>query len=209
MLYRLLFTTSLLALPGMAAAQTVVDPKDVTAGDVVAKPLEDINLKKDEIPAILLVAREKPYDLAGLRGCAALQGEVQRLTAALGEDIDVAQGKSLWEKRSNSVGGFAKSVVGSLIPFSGVIREVSGANENQRQWNIALYAGSVRRAFLKGYGQQKGCRYPARAAGPADVEAVRETHDAKPEQPVPDTKPVAETPAYESRPVVQPVPRKR
>lgn len=162
-------------------AQTVVAPKDVTAEDVVTKPLADVNLKKDEIPPILIAARENAYATAGLRTCPALQEEVRRLDVVLGDDIDVAQDKSLGEKRGNAVGNIAKSVIGSLIPFGGVIREISGANENQRQWQIAMYAGAVRRAYLKGIGAQKGCRYPARAATANDlalIKAARARQDA-------------------------------
>lgn len=167
--------------PTLLLAQTVVAPKDVTAEDVVTKPLADVNLKKDEIPPILIAARENAYTTAGLRTCPALQEEVRRLDMVLGDDIDVAQDKSLGEKRGNAVGNIAKSVIGSLIPFGGVIREISGANENQRQWQIAMYAGSVRRAYLKGIGAQKGCRYPARAATANDlalIKAARARQDA-------------------------------
>lgn len=168
-----------IATPALLHAQTVVAPKDVTAEDVVTKPLADVNLKKDEIPPILISAREDAYTTAGLRTCPALQEEIRRLDAVLGDDIDVADDKSLGEKRGNTVGNIAKSVVGSLIPFGGVIREISGANENQRQWQIAIYAGSVRRAYLKGIGAQKGCRYPARAATPADVALIKAAREAE------------------------------
>ncbi len=169
------------AAPALLSAQTVIAPKDVTAGDVVTKPLADVNIKKDEIPPILIAARENAYDTAGLRTCPALQAEVRRLDVVLGDDIDVVEDKSLGEKRGNAVGNIAKSVIGSLIPFGGVIREISGANENQRQWQIAMYAGSVRRAYLKGIGAQKGCRYPARAATANDlalINAARPKDDA-------------------------------
>lgn len=159
-----------LALP--LAAQTVVDERNVTAGDVATKPLQDMNITRDPVPPILVAAREDPYTLAGLRKCSALQAEVRRLDAVLGDDIDVAQEKTRGEKRGNTVGNIAKSIVGSLIPFGGVIREVSGANNNERQWQFALYAGAARRAYLKGVGQQKGCTYPARPAGPRDVAAL-------------------------------------
>ncbi|MCW1384167.1 hypothetical protein OLX02_15190 [Novosphingobium sp. KCTC 2891] len=172
---RLTISAGLLALMGAvpALAQTAVAPKDVTATDVVTKPLADINLKKDEIPPLLIAARDHPYDVSALRKCGQIQEEVRQLDAVLGDDIDVVQEKSLSEKRGNSVGNLAKSIVGSLIPFGGVIREISGANENQRQWNLAIYAGSVRRAYLKGLGQQKGCRYPARAASASDVALIQ------------------------------------
>ena len=199
-------------MPAGGAAQTAVAPKDVTAGDVVTKPLSDINLKKEEIPPILQVARDKPYDLTGLRRCSDLQGEVRRLDAVLGDDIDVVEVKTAGEKRGNAVGSLAKSVVGSLIPFGGIIREISGANENQRQWQIALYAGSVRRAFIKGVGQQRGCRYPAHAASAADIAALtaaREAEERNGKTEERDAKESKDGTRYESRAVVQPTPRRR
>ena len=48
-----------------AFAQTAVAPSNVTAGDVATTPLSDLNLKKEEIPPILLAAREATYDLGG------------------------------------------------------------------------------------------------------------------------------------------------
>ena len=156
-----------------ATAQTVVAPSNVTAGDVMTAPLSDLNIKKNDIPPILLAARERPYDLTGVRTCKAIQAEIGQLDGALGDDIDVAIEKTRDEKRGNSVGSVAKSVLSSFIPFHGVIREVSGAAANERQWQVALYAGASRRAFLKGYGQARGCRYPARAATAAQAAAIR------------------------------------
>jgi len=150
-------------------AQTAVSPGNVTAEDVVTKPLSDMNLKKEEVPPILIAARNNPYSLSGMKSCASVQAEVGRLNAVLGDDIDVATEQTRGEKRGNTVGNIAKSIVGSLIPFGGVIREVSGANANERQWQQAIYAGASRRAYLKGYGQQRGCRYPARPASSADI----------------------------------------
>lgn len=157
-------------------AQTVVDPANVTARDVVLKPFTDFNLDKDPVPALLEQAIDKPYDLSGLRRCSDYQRAVRDLDTVLGDDIDAAKDKTKGEKRGNAVGGVAKSLVGSLIPFGGVIRELSGAAENQRHWNMALYAGSVRRSFLKGIGQQRGCAYPARSANlatSAQIQAER------------------------------------
>ncbi|MDF8333887.1 hypothetical protein [Novosphingobium cyanobacteriorum] len=171
----LLAAAALLALaPATTPAQTAMDPKDATPGQVVTKPLSDLNLKKDEIPPILQSARSDPYTLVGLKRCIDVQGEVARLDSVLGDDVDIAEPS----RRGPGVGNIAKSIVGSLIPFGGVIRELTGANENQRQWQLALYAGTARRAFLKGYGQQKGCKYPARSATPA-VKAARDAEAAK------------------------------
>ena len=158
---------------GSATAQTVVAPPNVKVGDIATSPLETLNIKKDEIPPILNAAREGTYDLAGLRSCRAIGAEVVQLDAVLGPDIDIATEKTRGEKRGNTVGRMAKSVISSFIPFGGVVREVTGAAGRERQWQVALYAGASRRAFLKGYGQARGCRYPARAATAAQVAALR------------------------------------
>jgi hypothetical protein len=169
----LLLGAAALAAAPCAAAQTVVAPQNVTAGDVVTSPLETLNIKKDEIPPILNAAREDSYSLAGLRTCRAIGAEIVQLDAVLGPDIDVASDKTQGEKRGNAVGNIAKSVISSFIPFGGVIRQMTGAADRERQWQVALYAGASRRAFLKGYGQARGCRYPARAATPAQAAAIQ------------------------------------
>ena len=201
-----------------AAAQTAVAQEKVTPGDVVTKPLSDLNLKKDEVPQLLQTAREKPYDLAGLKRCTAIAAAVAELDAVLGDDIDVVRDES---NSTIKVGSLAKSVVGSLIPFGGVIREISGANAQQRKWNEAIYAGSVRRAYLKGVGEQRGCAYPARPATKADADALWQAREAAASKDAKDKKadnraerdqaakvPAAKTGSvsFESRPVVQRTP---
>lgn len=158
-----------------ASAQTAVSQDRVSASDVATTPLSDFNLKKDEVPAVLITAREKPYSLAGMSRCPAISAEIGQLDAVLGDDIDIARDDG---GAKVSVGSVAKSLVRSLIPFGGVIRELSGAGGQERMWNEAIYAGSVRRAFLKGIGQQRGCKYPARSASPADSTKLWAKRDA-------------------------------
>jgi len=168
---------ALLALPAMArepakpAAQKDVSvQKDVSAVDVVATPAGDLNLRKDEIPALLTTVLEQPYSLRGLGTCRRLTAEIGGLNGVLGDDIDMPQA----DGRRTSPGRMAQSVVGSFIPFRGVIREISGANEHDRKLQTAILAGVARRSFLKGTGQAKGCRYPARAAAVAVASNVRD-----------------------------------
>jgi hypothetical protein len=203
-----------LAVAFPLAAQTAVSEEKVTAGDVVTKPLSDFNIKKDEVPDILVAARNKPYDVTGLKKCPAIAAEVAKLDAVLGDDIDVARDDG---NSTIKMGNIAKSLVGSLIPFGGVIREISGANAQQRKWNEAIYAGSVRRAFLKGVGEQRGCKYPARSATPKDVSALwlardaaeakegkKDSGDAKDDKKSEKEKSSKSEPArFESKPVVQ------
>lgn len=165
----------ILAVASPALGQTAVSQEKVTAGDVVSKPLSDFNLKKDDVPEVLVTARQAPYDLDGMKRCPAISAAIANLDAVLGDDIDVARDDG---NATIDMGNLAKSVVGSLIPFGGVIREISGANAQQRKWQEAIYAGSVRRAFLKGVGQQRGCAYPARAATARDAAAVHAARDA-------------------------------
>ncbi len=139
-----------------------VTQRDVTAGDVAATPMTDLNLRKGEIPPILTAAVEQVYTLAGLTTCQQLAAAIGELDAVLGDDLDTPKEG----ERRTTPGRLAQSVVGSFIPFRGIIREVSGANSKQRELQAAIQAGVARRSFLKGYGQAKGCRYPARSVTP-------------------------------------------
>lgn len=147
-------------LAGAEKDQKPVTDKTVTVKDVGMTPLEDFNLEKDEIPPLLLAAQKDPYSTAGLKKCSQYVTAVEELNAVLGADFDLQTP----EQRRLSVGRVAKSVVGSLIPFRGVIREISGANKHAQDFQDAIVAGVMRRAFLKGQGLKLGCKYPARPA---------------------------------------------
>lgn len=144
-----------------------VTQREITAVDVAATPVDDLNLRKSEVPALLIKAQEKPYDMAGLRRCSQIAAAVGELDAVLGEDLDIPGNAP----GGPSVGAVAQYAVGSFIPFRGAIRELSGANAQERRLQAAIQAGQARRAFLKGAGQARGCRYPASAAPAALVEA--------------------------------------
>lgn len=164
------------AMPSFA--QTAADPSNVKAEDVLTSPLSDVNLKRRDVPPVLTAALERPYDLTGVVGCRGLSAAVTDLDAVLGDDIDVVQAKTDDEKMGNSAGAVAKTLIGSFIPFRGLVRELSGANSQERAWQRALYAGSVRRAFLKGIGEQRKCAYPARSATPQVVALLSAQRDA-------------------------------
>lgn len=196
---------ALAAGPALARSQDKpITDRSVDAEDVAKTPLTDLNLSKDEIPALLIDAQLKPYDLAGLGKCRALVAEVEKFNAVLGPDLDLPQDA---EARV-SAGRVAKSVVGSFIPFRGILREITGANNQDRKVRAAIDAGLARRGFLKGVGATRGCAYPARPASAKDVsafistlseediKAVREARDRK------ETKDSRDT-GFTSKPVVQ------
>lgn len=165
----LLTAAALTVLPAPLAAddteaeKTVVTDESVSARDVAATPIQDLNLDKDEIPPLLIEAQKDPYGTTGLSTCRNYAAAIGELDAYLGADFDVIE----MEKRKLSVGGVAQSVVGAFIPFRGVIREISGANKHEEQLRDAILAGMMRRAFLKGMGLKLGCAYPARPADEA------------------------------------------
>ena len=172
----LLAPFALLALPAAASGQPPattaparpMNDNKVTAVDVLATPAGDLNLRKGKIPALLDAAVTDPYSLTGLKTCAQLSLAITQLDGILGPDRDIPADRA--EKLS--VGRVAQSAVGSFIPFRGIIREVSGANGHQRKVDDAVEAGTARRSFLKGYGQARGCAYPAREVTPQALAAL-------------------------------------
>lgn len=208
-----------LAMPVHAREQDrPIGDRDPSAIDVAKTPITDLNVGRDnEIPPLLTAAVVDPYALKGLRTCRQLIGEVQALNDVLGPDIDLPQA----ERDRISSGRMAKSVVASFIPFRGLIREISGANDQDRRVQTAIQAGLTRRGFLKGVGAARRCDYPA-APAPSDVVQARlEEMKAKKGKKADETK-LAETetppavalkqvPAsgqvtFTSQPVVQPTP---
>lgn len=151
--------------PLHAAQERPLTDREPQAMDVAKTPTTDLNLTKQEIPQLLLRARNDPYEMTGISQCRQITAAILELDEWLGPDIDLPQA----ERDRITAGRAAKAVVGHLIPFRGLIREVSGANKHEEQMNAAIQAGFVRRGFLKGVGQQKGCKYPGR---PANREAI-------------------------------------
>jgi hypothetical protein len=154
------FVCAFALLPTALFAQNA--PQKPTAGqvmgDIATQPLQDTNIKRKQLPEILELARGGPYSTAGLRNCTAINREIGSLTAVLGADFDVPADRVNDGQRAASVG---KSVVQSLIPFRGVIREVTGAAASQREWDEAIDAGIARRGFLRGTAKMRGCRLSA------------------------------------------------
>jgi hypothetical protein len=58
-----------------------------------------------------------------------------------------------------------------FIPGIGFIRYMSGAERHDAVVRAAIEAGAVRRAFLKGLGESRGCRPPS-APLPAALAAI-------------------------------------
>ncbi|MEH6757665.1 MAG: hypothetical protein V7676_09140 [Parasphingorhabdus sp.] len=142
-------------------AQAEVPNKDSSmqehAENAVMQPVKDVNMRQDPIPPKLLAIQHHPYDLENMRGCRALGFEIGQLDAVLGPDINQLDDVSDAEKREEGASRIAGSIIGGLIPFRGIVREISGANAAERRFLSAIAAGNARRSFLKGVAVTKGC----------------------------------------------------
>lgn len=147
----------LLATPAVAQVQ-----EETNVEDIARTPLEDFNIASDELPEALVKAAENPYAHDGLTTCNAIVAEIAALDTALGADFDIAIREEGGDGININEGRIAKSIVGSFIPFRSLIREVSGANDRRDAFRLAVTAGMIRRGYLKGLGQGRGCDYPAR-----------------------------------------------
>lgn len=135
-------------------------PQDSTIKDTANSVTEPFDGK--EAPAKLVAIQDNPYSLAGLGKCAAIIREVTELNDVLGADVNEQVDKDRAKKREETAGRVAGTVAGGIIPFRGLIGEVTGANAERRRYAQAVYAGTVRRGFLKGVGLERGCKAPAR-----------------------------------------------
>ncbi|WOK37038.1 hypothetical protein [Sphingomonas sp. C3-2] len=127
------------------------------AGDIVTQPARDIGVVRTEVPPLLQAVVENPYSTEGVKTCKQLADAVHELNAVLGEDFGVGR-----ENNENRFGKFAeaggKAIVNSLIPFRGLVREVTGAGPAERRRDAAIAAGFARRGFLRGMHQNRGCK---------------------------------------------------
>jgi hypothetical protein len=128
-----------------------------TAGHIATQPARDVGAEKVQVPAAVQKAAAAPYALAGLNNCVALTREIASLDDVLGPDFDTAAAKR--ESRAGKLaeaGG--KTVVNTIIPFRGLVRELTGAAPAERRLNAALDASYARRGFLRGVAAARRCR---------------------------------------------------
>lgn len=151
----LLLAAALIA-PPPASAQVVPEPDAV---EVAKTPLRDLNIDARDIPEALKVAVKNPYATARLKTCNTIIADIAELDRVLGADYDIAEDDG---NDRLSEGRIGQSIIGGMLPFRGILREVTGAASNDRLLRAAYTAGMVRRGFLKGLGLGRGCQYPAR-----------------------------------------------
>ena len=141
-------------------------------GDAVTAPLDDLNLRRQEIPTVLLQAESNPYDLRNLNHCRTIAAEIARLDEALGPDTDAPpsqDGSYMSERAADAAAAAAldavRDTVTDFIPARSWVRRLTGADAHSKHVQSAIQSGLRRRAVPKGVGMQRNCAPPAAPAG--------------------------------------------
>lgn len=129
------------------------------AGDIAAQPVRDVGIDKKKIPPVLQDAVVSPYAPPARNRCAAIANEMAALNEVLGPDFGTGQAENE-DKFGKLAEAGGSALVNSLIPFRGLVREVSGAAAADRRYAAAISAGMARRGYLRGLGVARRCRMP-------------------------------------------------
>ena len=151
-------TAAMAQVPPSDTPQSGMDKIGDTVEYIGTKPLKDLNLIKPKVDEGLERIMADPYSLRGVRTCSQFNAAIGRLTYVLGPDVDSPEFKKKAKTPAEQALSLGESAAGSLIPFSGVIRRLTGAEAKQNYAKAVVYAGSVRRAYLKGTARAKGCK---------------------------------------------------
>lgn len=127
------------------------------AGDIASQPVRDVGIAKTKIPPVLSEAAKNPYVPPAGKKCAGIIADITTLNEALGPDFSANE-----EENENRAGKLAeaggKMIVNSLIPFRGLVREVTGAAPAERRLQAAIGAGLARRGYLRGLAETRHCK---------------------------------------------------
>lgn len=173
--------SALLAACATAGGEQAINWAAPPGNGLTQVSVHQLDLASDPIPPILIQARKSPYALTNTGSCERIGQEMALLNAVLGEDYDTATAR---ERPGEDPG----EVLATLIPFRGVFREVSGASRKEWEFRESISAGLMRRAYLKGRGEQMGCAYPSRpypvgpVSDPTNFDDLNDT--PQPERPV-------------------------
>lgn len=150
--------------------QTTSDANKDGITGAAGAPLRDMNLLRTKIPPVLLEAMADPYARPPGKkiSCEILVSMVAPLDLALGEDVDrrpPEENEDLMDRGKRMAGSAAFGAMASaaqdLIPMRGWVRKLSGAEKHDKLVQSAMASGAIRRAYLKGLGEARGCDPPA------------------------------------------------
>jgi hypothetical protein len=152
------------------------DPRLVTTSEAnrsglssaMQAPLRDVNVVRTKIPQVLLDAMVDPYARPPSVDCLTLAELIRPLNDTLGDDLDLvppSEDEDLIDRGKGWAGDTALGAVAGaasdLLPMRGWVRKLSGAEKHDQLVQAAAAGGAVRRAYLKGLGEARGCEPPA------------------------------------------------
>lgn len=148
---------------GSPRVQTTSQATRESIPGAMSSPLRDVNVLRTKIPEVLLQAMADPYARPRRLTCRDLAAMVAPLDDALGQDLDhpPEPGDTLSEQGKEGALGFVAGAASDLIPFRSWVRRLTGAERHDKLVQQAIMGGMVRRAYLKGLGESKGCKPPA------------------------------------------------
>ena len=145
--------------------QTTSEAEHENVQGAVEAPLRDLNVLRTKIPPVLLEALSDPYyrPPGQKLSCGDIAMMLEPLNNALGADLDEPSkdANDLVDKGHGAILGVVAGATSGVIPFRGWIRKLSGAEKHDRLVQAAITAGAVRRGYLKGLGESRGCPPPA------------------------------------------------
>jgi hypothetical protein len=115
---------------------------------------QGLGLMGGDIPPILQQARADPYRAPAQPACESIPQEILALEQALGPDVDGL-------KTRTGAGDMAAHYVRGLIPYRGVVRFLTGADNKDKKLQAAATAGYARRGFLRGLEANLHCAQPS------------------------------------------------
>ena len=146
---------TVLAASSLLAACASAAPMGDTVGGSLQQPLRDLNVMRDTPAEVLVQAGAAPYRPPADPVCSSISAELVLLDAALGRDIDAAGAG----EKDDLAAKLARDAIGDLIglPYRGMVRRLTGAERAERESRARKLAGSIRRAFLKGWARSVDC----------------------------------------------------
>lgn len=123
---------------------------DHRVGDAIGEPFRDTGWTRENPSEALMRAAETPYALASTFECSEILNEIAALDVVLGPDLDAADEHE--HESDIDASGLLSGAIGGIIglPYRSIVRRLSGAAGRERVLRDAIFAGMVRRAFLKG-----------------------------------------------------------
>jgi hypothetical protein len=174
-----------------APGKRLLSPQEVGRQGLVTgvaeQPLRDFNLMQSRVPLVLQDAMADPYRRASGVSCDDLAYEIHQLNDALGPDLDEpvsTEHPGLLIRGEGSAKDYGydalRAGVQTYIPFDRYIRLLSGADRHDHGVLAAIQAGAIRRAYLKGMGEVRGCPPPSTPRHLAHPVTVASDEETKP-----------------------------